>query len=71
MPRQFTALIRKEVDGYTAHCLEVDVMCKGKTLEEARDGLQEALERYLKNLPPEKPHTISEDFFLLKIEAGP
>ena len=45
-PRQLTALIEREGDGYVALCPEVDVASQGASVEEARRGLIEALELF-------------------------
>ena len=41
--REFTAIIEREGDGYTALCSEVDVASQGDTVDEARENLREAL----------------------------
>ena len=43
MTRQWTAIIRREGDGYVSLCPELDVASQGATVQEARDNLQEAL----------------------------
>ena len=43
MIRQWTAIIRREGDGYVSLCPELDVASQGATVQEARDNLQEAL----------------------------
>jgi predicted RNase H-like HicB family nuclease len=44
--RQFTAVIRREENGYVSHCPEFDIASQGDTLEAARDNLREALELF-------------------------
>ena len=44
--RELTAIIEKEGDGYVSLCPELDIASQGKTIEEARDNLQEALELF-------------------------
>ena len=51
---KLTALIEREGDGYVSLCPELDVASQGKTIEEARDNLREALELFLSRLPPPK-----------------
>ena len=46
MTRQLTAIIEREDDGYVALCPEVDVASQGKTVDEARENLKEALELF-------------------------
>ena len=45
-PRQFTAIIEREGDGYVALCPELDVASQGDTIEGARDNLAEAVELF-------------------------
>lgn len=56
----FTGVILKERSGYSALCLEVDVASEGRTREEARANLLEAVELYVEtaiesNLPVLRP----------------
>lgn len=44
--RNLTAIIEREDDMYVAFCPEVDVASQGKTIEEARNNLKEALELF-------------------------
>ncbi|MDE2841905.1 MAG: type II toxin-antitoxin system HicB family antitoxin [Chloroflexota bacterium] len=46
MPRQLTAIIEREGDGYVALCPELDIASQGDTVSEARDNLKEALELF-------------------------
>lgn len=46
-PKQFTAIIEREDDGFVALCPEVDVASQGDTIEEARQNLREAVELFL------------------------
>ncbi|KPL02245.1 MAG: hypothetical protein AMJ73_08965 [candidate division Zixibacteria bacterium SM1_73] len=43
-------LIEKEGDLYSAVCLELNVASQGKTIEEARKNLREAVELYLEDV---------------------
>ena len=45
--QQFTALIEREGDWYVSLCPELDIASQGRTVEEARCGLIEALELFL------------------------
>lgn len=56
---KFSALITKEDKFYVARCPELNVTSQGKTFEEARNNLQEAVELYiesfgLSDVPQEK-----------------
>lgn len=44
--QQFTAIIQREDDGYVALCPELDIASQGKSVEEARHNLIEALELF-------------------------
>ena len=46
---ELSALITKEDDWYVARCVELDVTSQGKTLEEARANLKEAVELYIES----------------------
>lgn len=52
-------LIKKEDDWYVARCLEVDVTTQGKTIEEAKTNLREAVELYIESFGDEMPQYIS------------
>ena len=49
MKKKFTAVINKEEKWYVAHCVELDVVSQGKTIEEAQSNLKEAVELYLES----------------------
>ena len=44
------SLIEKENGLYSAVCLELDVASQGKTIQEAKKNLQEAVELYLEDV---------------------
>ena len=44
--RQFTGIIEREGDWFVALCPELDVASQGKTVEEARTNLIEAIELF-------------------------
>jgi predicted RNase H-like HicB family nuclease len=44
--KQLTAIIEREDDWYVALCPELDIASQGKTIEEARDNLVEAVELF-------------------------
>ncbi len=52
MQRSFTAIIEREGDGYVSLCPEFDIASQGKTIEEARHNLQEALELFFQSASP-------------------
>jgi predicted RNase H-like HicB family nuclease len=43
---QLTAVIEAEDDGFVSSCPELDIASQGRTLEEARANLNEALELF-------------------------
>jgi predicted RNase H-like HicB family nuclease len=45
--RQLTAIIEREEDGFVSLCPELDIASQGKTIEEAKRNLQEAVELFL------------------------
>jgi predicted RNase H-like HicB family nuclease len=48
---RLTAAISHEGDWYVARCLEVEVTSQGKTIDEARANLAEALGLYFEDEP--------------------
>lgn len=49
MKKKFTAVINKEENWYVPHCVELDVVGQGKTIEEAQANLKEAVKLYLES----------------------
>lgn len=45
----FSALIKRDGDWFVARCMEVDVTSQGKTVEEAKANLKEAIELYIES----------------------
>lgn len=52
--KRLTAFIEKEENMYVALCPELDVASQGKTVEEARFNLQEAIELFLETASPQE-----------------
>ena len=46
MTRRLTAIIEREGDGYVSLSPEVDIASQGRTADEARSNLKEALELF-------------------------
>lgn len=44
--KNLTAIIEKEEDWYVAICPEVDVASQGRTVDEAKENLKEAVELF-------------------------
>ena len=57
MPRQLTAIIEREGDGYVSLCPELDIASQGETIEQARENLREALELFFECASPEEVNT--------------
>ena len=53
MSKKFNAVITKEENWYVAHCVELGVVSQGKTVEEAKANLKEAVELYLESFGTE------------------
>ena len=52
--KRLTAVIEKEGNWYVSFCPELDIASQGKTVEEARQGLAEALELFFEEASPEE-----------------
>ncbi len=52
--KQMTAFIEREGDGYVALCPEFDIASQGRTVDEARENLREALELFLESASPDE-----------------
>jgi len=46
---EISAIIRKEDDWFVAKCLDLDVTTQGRTIEEAKSNLKEAIELYIES----------------------
>lgn len=51
MISRFTVVINSEGKWNVAHCVELGVVTQGRTIEEARKNLEEAVELYLEDHP--------------------
>lgn len=64
------ALIEREGDGYVSLCPELDVASQGKTIEEARDNLREALELFFESASAiEIKQRLRDEVFVTQIEV--
>jgi predicted RNase H-like HicB family nuclease len=50
---KLTAVITREKRWYVAHCVELDVVSQGRTIEEARNNLKEAVALYVESFGAE------------------
>jgi len=70
MPRRYTCVIVKEEKWYVAHCLELGVVSQGRTIEKARENLQEAVELYLESFGDEGLPDSGNEVVLYTLEVG-
>jgi predicted RNase H-like HicB family nuclease len=69
--RQLTALIERDGDLYVALCPGLDIASQGKTVEEARGNLVEALELFFETADPsEVKSRLPDEFFVTRVEVG-
>ena len=68
---KLTAIIEREGEGYVSLCPELDVASQGKTIEEARDNLREALELFFESAPPDEvKQRLRGEVFVTQIEVA-
>lgn len=70
MKKKFTAVINKEENWYVAHCVELDVVSQGKTIEDAQANLKEAVELYLESFETEDYPGSDEDIIFYPFEVA-
>lgn len=70
MKRNFTAVINKEKKWYVAHCVELDVVSQGKTIEEAQVNLKEAVELYLESFEQDDYPGFDSEIILYPFEVA-
>ncbi len=69
-PRQFTAIIEREDNGYVALCPELDIASQGNTVEEARLNLKEALELFFETASAEEiRERLHDEVFVTRVEV--
>jgi len=70
-PRQFTAIIEREDDAYVAFCPELDIASQGKTVEEARLNLKEAIELFFESASPQEVRErFHDEVFITRVEVA-
>jgi predicted RNase H-like HicB family nuclease len=68
---KLTALIEREGDGYVSLCPELDVASQGKTVEEARDNLREALGLFFESASAEElKQRLRHEVFITQVEVA-
>jgi predicted RNase H-like HicB family nuclease len=69
--KQFTAIVEREDDWYVALCPELDIASQGKTIEEARDNLVEAVELFFETAStPEIEERVHTEVFVTRLEVN-
>jgi predicted RNase H-like HicB family nuclease len=67
--QQLTAIIEREGDGYVSLCPELDIASQGKTVEEARSNLIEALEGFFEVADPSEIQSrLNNEIFITRVE---
>ena len=70
MVRRMMAVIEPEGNGYVARCPEVDMASQGKTVDQARDNLKEALELFFETASPgEIQRRLKDEAHVTRVEV--
>jgi predicted RNase H-like HicB family nuclease len=68
--QQFTAVIEREGDGYVSLCPELDIASQGRTVEESRANLIEALEMFYETADPSEIESrLPSEVFVTRLEV--
>lgn len=68
---RLTAFIEREGDGYVSLCPELDLASQGKTIEEARQNLVEAIELFFESADPsEIQQRLPREVYVTPIEVA-
>ncbi|MBI4303808.1 MAG: type II toxin-antitoxin system HicB family antitoxin [Chloroflexi bacterium] len=70
MASKLTAIITKEDEWYVAHCVELGVVSQGKTIEEAKANLKEAVDLYVESFGAEDLPSSTGEVILYPIEVA-
>jgi predicted RNase H-like HicB family nuclease len=71
MHKNLTAIIEREGDGYVSLCPEFDIASQGKSIEEARRNLLEALELFFESASPEEiKQRTHEEVYVSSLEVA-
>jgi predicted RNase H-like HicB family nuclease len=69
--QQFTAIIEREENLYVALCPELDIASQGKTVEQARTNLIEALELFFETASPQEiDERLHNEVFVTRLEVS-
>ena len=68
---QFTAVIEREENMYVALCPELDIASQGKTVEEARENLLEAVELFFETASKQEIRSrLHDEVFVTRLEVA-
>ena len=68
--QHLTAIIEREGDGYVSLCPELDIASQGKTVEEARANLQEAIELFFETADAKEiQRRLHSEIFVTRLEV--
>lgn len=70
MSKKFTAVITREEKWYVAHCVELGVVSQGKTIEETKENLKEAVELYLESFGEDELPTSTGEVMFYPFEVA-
>jgi len=69
--KQLTAIIEREENGYVSLCPELDIASQGKTIEEARQNLREALELFFESASPQEIQArLHEEVYVTRVDVA-
>lgn len=66
---KMTVVITRDDGWYVAHCLDLDVVSQGRTIEEAQANIKEAVELYRESFP-ETANRSSGEVLLYQVEVA-
>jgi len=71
MLKQLTAIIEREDDGYISLCPELDIASQGRTIEEARQNLREALELFFETASSDEiKNRLHDEVYVTRMEVA-
>ena len=71
MNKKLTAIIEREGEGFVSLCPEFDIASQGKTVDEARKNLQEALELFFDIASSEEiKERLHEEVYITHVEVA-
>jgi len=72
MLTHYSLVIEKEESWFVAHCVELGITSQGKSIEDARNNIQEAIELYIESFSGDKDDLVYDNekyFFNLSLEV--